>query len=91
MTEYVVIKKSALQAIQERIDECKANINNPAFTYKQEYIRSELNALERFLPQSTPLIPIVEAAFDAGGDWQEGGTILYPDRHGYISNLKLDI
>ena len=26
-------------------------------------------------------------AFRAGSDWQEGGTILYPDEHGFIQSL----
>jgi hypothetical protein len=29
----------------------------------------------------------IKKAFKAGADWQEGGTILYPDEYGYIKSL----
>lgn len=86
--EYVIINKTA---IQKRIDELE---NKSKELYYREGIDEydfAKEELENVLSQSTPLIPGIEKAFDAGVDWQEGGTILYPDRHGYISNLKLDI
>lgn len=78
--EYVIINKTAIQKRIEELEEIDGVICS--------HLIRELN---QTLSKSTPLIPEIEKAFDAGTDWQEGGTILYPDKHGYTSNLKLNI
>jgi len=57
--EYIIINKIT---IQKRIEELK-QICNKELGYASDKIYSELGYL---LHESTPLIPVVEKAFDAG-------------------------
>ena len=91
MNEYIIVNKTGIQKrIEElenkRDDEHKKGHDKSALRYENTILE-----LKQILSQSAPLIPEIEDAFDAGVDWQEGGTILYPDKNGYIKNLKLDI
>ena len=61
-------------------------------------IMGKIESLQDFLSQSTPLIPEIEKAFDAGSDYGEdcanssmGVGEDYPNKQNYISNLKLDL
>lgn len=57
--------------------------------------QEELRRLRILLSQSTPLIPEIEKAFDAGCAYTIGGhkdfKQIHPDKKNYISNLKLDV
>ena len=54
-------------------------------------LMSEYKTLKKILSQSTPLIPEIEKAFDAGHRICKGGFMYIPSKRDYISNLKLDI
>jgi hypothetical protein len=94
-TEYIIISKTA---IQQRIDDLKATD-----TASWEYQLGQINTLNEVLSQSTPLIPEIEKAFDAGrtvknykGEWKEAysddmTSAKYEESKDYIANLKLDI
>ena len=90
MNEYIIVNKTA---IQQRIEELEKeeifSINNFA----------KIGELKRILSQSTPLIPEIERAFDAGHCLSGRSNFRketkeyksYIDKQNYISNLKLDI
>lgn len=88
--EYVIINRTA---VQKRIEELEALSQENKYAYNLcQIIIVELKLL---LSQSTPLIPVVEMAFDAGGAYTLGShkefTQTHPNRQDYITNLKLDI
>lgn len=97
--EYVIINKTA---IEKRIEEWEIELQEcfkaPVGKFNSEYVSTLQQAIATardFLSQSTPLIPVVERAFDKGGKECEnsyfnskGYKIAKED---YISNLKLDI
>ena len=84
MNEYVIINKTA---IQQRIEEWENKYGN-------EDIESSSEAfilMKEFLSQSTPLIPEIDKAYEAGTlDHELSLSFDYPKGR-YISNLKLDI
>ena len=84
MNEYIIINKTA---IQKRIEELR-QVCNKELGYASDKIYFEL---DNFLSQSTPLIPEIEKAFNAGFNFERGWKGEYPNRKDYISNLKLDI
>ena len=96
--EYVIINKSKLLKRIEELEEEQKQINE-----EKEPIPLNINLkkqilIREILSQSTPLIPEIEKAFDAGSDYGEdcanssmGVGEDYPNKQNYISNLKLDI
>jgi len=86
MTQYAIIN---IETIQKRIEELE-KIDN-----KEIWEHMEFDTLKQILSQSTPLIPVIEDAFNKG--FTEGtcfGTTTiykYETSKDYISNLKLDI
>lgn len=91
--EYIIINK---KTIQKRIEDLR-QVCNKELGYASDKIYFEL---EHLLSQSTPLIPEIEKAFDAGSENPRiGGS--YPmfemekeqnnAKQFYILNLKLDI
>jgi len=94
--EYVIINKSVLQ---KRIDDLENELirminKNYSETSKLQ-IQFTLNAYKEILSQSTPLIPVLEDAFDKGGAYTLGSykdfKQIHPNKQEYISNLKLNI
>ncbi len=97
--EYIIINKTAIQKRIEELDKeisilCRAGnkdweITNIAIAK----LYSEKHALNLFLSsiryQSTPLIPEIEKAFDAGENLGRINCIGIPKRE-YIKNLKLN-
>lgn len=79
--EYIIINKTA---IQKRIEELE----------KTNQIQ-RVDELENVLSQSTPLIPVVKNAFNAGGAYTLGShkefKQLHLNKQDYIKNLKFDI
>ena len=94
--EYITINKSVLE---KRIEELKEISPLDRLCY-DGMIECEERVLKQILSQSTPLIPEIEKAFDAGidfisdasdfpmGDAKKKDSLSKED---YISNLKLDI
>lgn len=80
--EYIIVNKTA---IQKRIEELEK------IDEKEIWEHMEFDTLKQILSQSTPLIPEIEKAYDAGTlDRQLSLSFDYPKGR-YISNLKLDI
>ena len=94
--EYVIINKTQiLKRIEELEDERDGFIYNPNKTEDSVCYNSKIRLLKQILSQSTPLIPEIEKAFDAGNAYCVGSHELfeqtYSNKENYISNLKLDI
>lgn len=73
--EYVIIDKTVIQKRIERLGKLSKKFYFREGIDEYDFAKEEL---EGVLSQSTPLIPEIEKAFDAG-------------KQAYISNLKLDI
>lgn len=96
--EYVIINKSVLE---KRIEELESKIiPYPNFDKEIEYnllFIAKKNELNQVLSQSTPLIPEIEKAHNAGrtyGVYIQGGSYDHNDNtdsEDYVSNLKLGI
>ena len=93
--EYVIINKTA---IQKRIEELENLLNIISKANDSEFKRTakelftgQIAKLEKVLSQSTPLIPEIEKAYEAGTlDHELSLSFDYPKSR-YISNLKIDI
>lgn len=91
--EYIIVNKTALEKRVAELE--KAQKENPFTEAIWAFAKQELKQL---LSQSTPLIPEIEKAFDAGDNyryWENNGSRSTPsdvlDKEDYITNLKLDI
>lgn len=91
--EYIIINKTALE---NRIEELESLSKKDKEGYNLYQI--VIVELKQLLSQSTPLIPVIEQAFDAGDNyryWENNGSRSTPsdvlDKEDHISNLKLDI
>ncbi len=86
--EYIIINKTAIQKEKE---ELKKLINKHVGYGEQEIY----DKIDELCSQSTPLIPVVKKAFDAGGAYTLGShkefTQTHPNKQDYITNLKLDV
>jgi hypothetical protein len=88
--EYIIVNKTALEnRIKELIYEKYQSIS------REHIIRlsTQIIVLEQIMSQSTPLIPKIEKAFEAGrkltlDSFEEED---FQDYENHISNLKLDI
>lgn len=107
--EYIIINKTAIQKRIEELEkdsihsEWEHNIkthngHSPQQRERKNIVDLELNILTEILSESTPLIPEIEKAFEAGnnygydsGNMDEGYSLNFKDKKDYISNLKLDI
>jgi hypothetical protein len=78
--EYVIIDKTLLE---KRIEELEKE--------KKIMWWIERDTIIEILYQSTPLIPEIEKAFNAGSERGEHGYGNANNKQDYISNLKLDI
>lgn len=94
MDEFIIINKTK---ILERIQELKKPIAHYDGIYVSDSQRSQIELIEELLIQSTPLIPEIENAFDAG---ESAIRTLYDfpihftvrgEKQDYIRNLKLNI
>jgi len=93
--EYIIINKTA---VHKRIEELEKQRNSE---HKKGHDKSALRyentilELKQILSQSTPLIPQIEKAYDAGLKSDMEYFIELPKhknlRQNYITNLKLDI
>ena len=79
--EYVIINKTAIQKRIEKLE-------------KTNQIQ-QVDELKNVLSESTPLIPEIKKAFNAGGAYTLGShkkfIQTHPNKQDYIANLKLDI
>ena len=86
-----------ITAIQQRIEELEWSLSNIPESYIPKH-EAQIYALKQILSQSTPLIPEIEKAFNAGDNYryyENSSCKSIPsdvlDQEDYISNLKLDI
>ena len=89
MAQYAIIN---VETIQKRIDE----LENFYMTAKKvgmftDVIDKEIETLKQLLSQSTPLLPEVSKAYDAGMLHKELSQMFDYPKGRYLSNLKLDI
>ena len=94
--EYIIINKTAIQKRIEELEQIEQELIKNG--HKFAVTRGKIDELISLLSQSTPLIPEIEKAFDAGSNWGEdcanskiGVGEDYLNKQDYISNLKLDI
>lgn len=92
--EYIIINKTALQKRIGEVEKSyfKVKGNNDA---DEHFLDGRRTSLKEILSQSSPLIPEIKKAFDAGNAYCVGSHELfeqtYSNKENYISNLKLDI
>ena len=86
MNKYIIIDA---EAIEKRIEE----LENTEAIDRQDGIEiyKEMYVLKQILSKSTPLIPEIEDAYDAGKLDEEFSLIFDNPKGKYISNLKFDI
>lgn len=95
--EYVIINKNQIlkriEKLQSKQKDLEKLPHNSISTFNA--LQYEINKLKQILSQSTPLIPEIEKAFDAGRKLSNKSQLYTPDfywtKQDYISNLKLDI
>jgi len=96
MAQYAIIN---IETIQKRIEELESKIDpndknsNPIWWqhYSEQLIQKEINTLKQILSQSTPLIPEISKAYDAGIKDKELSQMFDNPKGRYVYNLKLDI
>jgi len=90
--EYVIINKTEWLKVMET-NQKPGSHHDGIYVSEAQNARADL--IEEILSKSTPLIPVVENAFDAGGAYTLGShkefTQTHLNRQDYITNLKLDI
>ena len=101
--EYVIINKTELEAelaetriVALELDAAERHIKITKDWEWNHLVNSTKQKLyKKLLSKSTPLIPEIENAFNAGGAYTLGShkefTQTYPSKQDYITNLKLDI
>lgn len=89
MTQYAIIN---VEAIQKRIEELeKQRLLELKDDFYDILYLGEIKALNDVLSQSTPLLPEVSKAYDAGMLHKELSQMFDYPKGRYLNNLKLDI
>jgi len=89
MKNYVIIEATA---IQKRIEELeKQRLLELKDDFYDTLYLGEINSLKQILSQSTPLIPEISKAYDAGIKDKELSQMFDNPKGRYVYNLKLDI
>ena len=91
--EYIIINKTEFEKISEDLEDLKRtqHANGELSNFENTY--GKIEGIKQTLSKSTPLIPEIEKAFEAGRekikhpDWD----YIYEESKDYISGLKLDI
>ena len=86
-SEYIIINKTA---ILKRIEELETGLSTLSLTDGFKDI-GRIDQAKQILSQSTPLIPEIENAYEAGKLDEELSKTFDNPKGRYISNLKLDI
>lgn len=87
--EYIIVNKSAIQKIDELVKE--ANAGKTISSINSQMAESLIRFKEQLLSQSTPLIPEISKAYDAGIKDKELSQMFDNPKGRYVYNLKLDI
>lgn len=87
--EYVIINKTAIEKRIEELERLYKGCEKPSI---QGTLYNQLNIeLKQILPKSTPFIPEIEKAYNAGKLHNELSITFDNPQGRYISNLKLNI
>ena len=86
--EYVIINKTEWLKVMET-NQKPASHHDGIYVSEAQNARADL--IEEILSKSTPLIPVVERAFDAGQKHNKLFPFSCENKQDYITNLKLDI
>lgn len=89
--EYIIINKTSIQKRIEELENLKDNPDELKDPRDWSYVCGQLDILNSFKSQSTPLIPEIEKAYDAGMLDEEFRLIFDNPRGRYLNSLKLDI
>ena len=108
--EYVIINKTELEAkiaetriVALELDTVERHRRSKDWDWNHLVNNTKQELYKELLSKSTPLIPEIEKAFDAGrtvknykGEWKEAyhddmTSAKYEESKDYITNLKLDI
>ena len=88
MTQYAIIN---IETIQKRIEELEKEYNQEPEEHMKDWFLGQIEALKQILSQSTPLIPEISKAYDAGIKDKELSQMFDNPKGRYVYNLKLDI
>lgn len=88
MTQYAIIN---IETIQKRIEELEKEYNQEPEEHMKDWFLGQIEALKQILSQSTPLIPEIDKAYDAGIKDKELSQMFDNPKGRYVYNLKLDI
>jgi len=86
--EYVIINKTEWLKVMET-NQKPGSHHDGIYVSEAQNARADL--IEEILSKSTPLIPVVERAFDAGQKHNKLFPFSCENKQDYITNLKLDI
>lgn len=87
--EYVIINKTAIQQRIEELETIESKLMNEGMPYAAT--RAKIDELYFLLHKSTPFIPEIEKAYNAGKLHNELSITFDNPQGRYISNLKLNI
>ena len=93
MNKYVIIDAEALEKRIEELlhDNKELTYSDEAIPYGLAAIAGKIELLKQILSQSTPLIPEISKAYDAGIKDKELSQMFDNPKGRYVYNLKLDI
>lgn len=86
--EYIIINKTNLRL---KLDNLKKPIAHYNEVYVSDYQNSQIELIEELLSQSTPLIPEISKAYDAGKLDKELSLSFDNPKGRYLNSLKLKI
>jgi hypothetical protein len=92
--EYIIINKTAIQKRIEELEKEVAFYNEVGASHlspNKVKVETELSLLKQILSQSTPLVPEIDKAYDAGIKDKELSQMFDNPKGRYVYNLKLDI
>lgn len=87
--EYIIISKTAIQKRIEELEQIEQELIKNG--HKFAVTRGKIDELISLLFQSTPLIPEISKAYDAGIKDKELSQMFDNPKGRYVYNLKLDI
>jgi len=91
--EYIIINKTELE---KKLTELKTKLSEESGSFfpLQRIIGEDsgkIRMIQEVISKSTPLIPVVEKAFDAGKEHGQDYKFITWNKPTYIENLKLEI
>lgn len=89
--EYIIINKTEFEKILEELEDLKRtqHANGDLSNFENTY--GKIEGIKQTLSKSTPLIPVIDRAYDAGKLDKDLSLMFDNPKARYISNLKLEI